>query len=675
MENRFGFKDLLYTVLFVILIVSLWLMMKQADRQYDVLLSIKESVDGQTSDIATINRRLAQGVSVGSRENAGQSDDDWPFKRIQEVQEREEYAQGDLYIDVFSVIPDRLTPYVSSDAYASTIQGYVLESLASRDPDTLEWQPFIATSWEIEDFSDRWQAYVDKRKDDPLTEQEVKDEAPYQALVEAGNSDEASAYLTKRLEEGRRTQDIAKEADAPVAVTINFDIRPNVTFSDGEPLTVDDVVFTFNWVMDPAVETPRTKAYYEKIRSVEKVDDDTVAFHFNEPYFEAFELAGGMAILPEHFYSQFSPEEFNTATGLLLGSGPYRLPNPTDWRPEPGKPVELVRNDRYWGEPAAFEKLVWRIIELPAARLTTFRNGDIDEFPATPEQYVDLLEDEKLLERTQHFEFQSPTAGYRYIGWNQMRNGKPTVFADKRVRQAMTMLINRERIVDEILLGYGMVISGPFSPLTQQSNKDIKPWPYDEDRARKLLAEAGFADRDNDGVLESKDGKPLRFDLIYPANSDIYERMVLFIKDTMAKAKVVVQPRPLEWSVLIETLKDTRDFDASSLGWSGSIESDPYQIFHSSQIPAPGDNAVHYSNPRLDKLIEDARSTVVEEDRMPKWHEVHAILHEDQPYTFLSAPRTLIFFDDRIQNIRRTTNGLTPLQEWYVPKTRQKWTK
>jgi peptide/nickel transport system substrate-binding protein len=174
-------------------------------------------------------------------------------------------------------------------------------------------------------------------------------------------------------------------------------------------------------------------------------------------------------------------------------------------------------------------------------------------------------------------------------------------------------------------------------------------------------------------VLEGKDGRPLAFKLTYPANSDTFNRIVLFLKDTYARAGVVIEPEPLEWSVLLKRIEN-RDLEAMSLGWTGGIESDPYQIFHSSQIQGVGDNTVSYSNPELDRLIEKARTTVDEEQRMPLWHQVHCILHEDQPYTFLFTRDTLAFYDRRIYNIQQTTTGLSPLREWYVPANQVKWT-
>ncbi|HEX7009402.1 MAG TPA: peptide-binding protein [Phycisphaeraceae bacterium] len=654
MDNRFGFKDLVFTLLLAVFIISVWLAMKQMDRHGDVLRSIDQKLTDQTRDLARLRRLLDQGsLALNARHSSnpgpatqGSSDQGEspaqadPFARIRAVQQNPDYALGDFYVDVFAVVPDRLTPLVSSDVYASTVQSYVLESLAQRDPETLEWQPLIASDWTIEDNTGAWRA-----------------------------------YMQRQGAEGAATAPTADDPERPIPLAITFRLRPGVVFSDGEPLTADDVVFTFDWIMNPEVEAPRERAYYEKIQRVEKVDELAVRFVFKEPYYQAFELAAVMPILPEHFYSRWTPQEFNQSTGLLMGSGPYRLEDPESWRPEPGKNIELVRNERYWGEPPAFDRLVWRIIENDAARLTTFRNGDIDEFPAQPEQYQMLLKDPDVQNRTQHFEFQSPTAGYLYIGWNQQRNGKPTIFADRRVRQALTMLIDRQRIVDEVMLGYAQVVSGPFNPLSPQSDPSVEPWPYDPTRAAALLKEVGFEDRNRDGVLELPDGRPLRFELNYPAGSEVFERIVLFIKDTLARGGVVMDPKPLEWSVLLQRVKDDRNYDAVSLGWSGTIESDPYQIFHSSQIPAPGDNSTSYANPRLDALIEQARMTVNEEERMPLWHQVHRILHEDQPYTFLFTRKTLVFFDGRIKNIQRTRLGLNPLQEWYVPQEQRKWSR
>jgi len=170
---------------------------------------------------------------------------------------------------------------------------------------------------------------------------------------------------------------------------------------------------------------------------------------------------------------------------LLLGSGPYRLADPRGWTPDLGL-VELERNPRYWGPvQPSFDRLLWKVIENDAARLTTFRNGEIDLYGARPREYRSLLEDRSLATRTVHLEYMSPTAGYSYIGWNQLRDGKPTRFADKRVRQAMTWLTDRGRIIEEVMLGYAEPAISPFNPRSKQHDPALQPRPWSISRTAR----------------------------------------------------------------------------------------------------------------------------------------------------------------------------------------------
>jgi peptide/nickel transport system substrate-binding protein len=379
-----------------------------------------------------------------------------------------------------------------------------------------------------------------------------------------------------------------------------------------------------------------------------------------------------MQILAEHFYSRYEPETFNELPGLLFGSGPYRLTvEPEAWSPGTGT-IELERNPRYWGVEPAFDRLVFREIADETARLVSFRNGEIDTLGLTPAQYRELHDDKNLLEMASLYEYESVTSGYRYIGWNQVRGRKPTRFADKRVRRAMTRLIDRDRLGEELMEGLARTASGPFHYLSDQSAPDVEPWPHDVEQARALLAEAGYEDRDDDGVIEGPAGDPFRFGLICPASSANYKHMVLFLKDSFARVGIALEPRPLEWTTMIQRIND-RDFDAMTLGWSGSVENDPYQIFHSDQIPEGGDNYIHYRSDPLDELIDEARTTMDRDRRMELWHEAHRVLHQDQPYTFLSTRTSTVFVNKRLKNVQRVRLGLSPLVEWYVPAPLQKW--
>jgi peptide/nickel transport system substrate-binding protein len=314
------------------------------------------------------------------------------------------------------------------------------------------------------------------------------------------------------------------------------------------------------------------------------------------------------------------------------------------------------------------------VIENDSARLTTFRNQDIDVYGARPREYQRLLDDAGLRARTQHFEYMSPTAGYNYIAWNQQRGDAPTRFADARVRRAMSHMTDVARIIDEVLLGYAEPAVSPFSPRSPQHDPSLVPIEYNLERARALLAEAGFEDRNGDGIIEGPDGRPFEFELTFFQDNEDTRRMVLFLRDLYARAGIVMRPRPTEWSVMLDNLR-RKDFDAITLGWTSGVEIDIFQMFHSSQTLEGGDNFIGYRNPELDRLIDAARAEVDEARRMPLWRAAERVLYEDQPYTFLFRRMTLAFIDERIANLENTALGLNLMAvpvEVYVPAAKQR---
>jgi len=386
-----------------------------------------------------------------------------------------------------------------------------------------------------------------------------------------------------------------------------------------------------------------------------------------------------LSILPKHFYAPYlqKPQEFNESKGLLLGSGPYRLADPKGWRPDAGS-VELVRNERYWGDvQPPFNRVLWKIIQNDSARLTTYRNGQIDAYSARPNEYASLKNDAQIMAKSHNFEYMPPVSGYSYIGWNQERSGKPTRFADKRVRQAMSHLTDVSRVIQDIFLGYAEPAISPFSNTSKQHNLNLQPWEFNLEKAQALLKEVGYEDRNGDGLLEDQAGQPFEFKLTYFEANEDTKRMVLLLKDLYARAGVKLEPFPQEWPVMLESL-NKKDFDAITLGWTSGIETDIFQMFHSTQAKTDGDNSISYKNPELDKLIDQARATVNEAERMPLWQQAERIMVDDQPYTFLMRRQSLSFVDKRIQNLQMTKLGLNrgslPLEN-YVPAAMQKYTQ
>ena len=614
MDNRFGLKDLFVMMLLAAILVLMVLKMVQDDRQWDRLIRIGGQVDQQTRDLQSLRRDMREGLAINPSHSGDASPTDAandPFARLRQAKQKPDYAVGDTVVEAFAQAVPTVNPLTAQDVYARILESRVCESLATTSYDTLEEVPMLAERWD----------------------------------------------------------------KAPDGLSATFYLRHGVTFSNGESFDADDVVYTFdNLIMNEQITDGRVREYLKIITKVEKIDPFTVKFHFARPFYESFQRAAGFSILPKDFFSQFTPDQIRQSPALLIGTGAYRMPSPTEYTP--GQPLELVRNERYWGVPGAWDRMIWKIIEKESTEYIAFGNGEIDIFGPTPEQHIEMIKNDVLTKSKQHRVFESVRSGYGYIAWNQHRGGNPTVFADKRVRQAMTMMVDRQRIIDELWLGFGTVADGPFHHLGPQHAPDVKPWPYDPARALALLKEAGFT-RDGEGPVIKPDGRPFEFQLVYPAGSELYKKIAFAIRDNYARCGVNMKLEPQKWALLLKTLNE-RTFDAITLGWSSDLEVDIEQAFHSRTI-ADGDNRNSYSNPELDRLIDEAHVTLDRDARLKIWQECHRIIHEDQPYTFLSRQKARLWLDNRIENVQPmpkiginyVSTWTTPI-EWYVPKGKQR---
>jgi peptide/nickel transport system substrate-binding protein len=524
-------------------------------------------------------------------------------------------TQGDWLVRALSSKPKTLTPFLSGDMYTSKIQNYVLESLLSRDSKTLEWAGLLAKKWSI--------------SDDGLS--------------------------------------------------ITFELREGIVFSDGEPLSASDVVFTYNFIMNDKINAPAQRSYLKLIKNVKALNSHTVIFTYHKPFFQALGLAGRIKILPKHFYKRYLkyPQEFNKSTSLLLGSGPYQLKFPNSWNPSLSH-IELLRNNHYSSrKQPSFNRLLWQIINTDSARLVAYRNGTIDTYEVKANAYQKLKNDPQISQKSHQINYMALHQGYNYIAWNSIKNGADgSLFADKRIRQAMTYLTNRDKIIDYVFKGQAEIAVSPFNIRSKQHDTSITPFEYNLKKAQQLLKDSGFIKKNKYGVLENTQGKPFSFKLSYPQHNDDRKRMVLLLKDEYAKAGIELIPDPQESNVLYKMM-DNKNYEALTLGWAGGgVETDIFLMFHSSQANPEGYNFISYKNPEMDRLIDLTRSTVDESQRMKMWQKIEKILHDDQPYTFLYRRRTLLFIDKRFKNLKTTKLGLNldllPL-EVFVPKSEQKY--
>ncbi len=445
------------------------------------------------------------------------------------------------------------------------------------------------------------------------------------------------------------------------ALEISFVIRDDVHFSDGHPITTDDVIFTYDTITNPGVDAASLANYYQDIDEVIKISDREVKFIMKRVYFRSLEFTGGMEIYPKHIYDFNDPEEFNKRITDPVGSGPYVFEK---W--DIGRGVVLRRNENYWGRKPKLKKIVCRFITNFTAAVQALRSGDTDYMRPLPDQFAELSKDKEFTKEIRCLSYWHPAVGYFWMGWNQDR----PFFKDSRVRLAMTHIVDRELICKSLLkVPEARVPTGNFYIFGPQYDANIEPWPYDPTKARKLLDEAGWVDSDGDGIRD-KDGVAFRFHYMI-GNIPLHEQIAKLLKDEAAKVGIEVSLDPYEWSVFIQRLQD-REFDAVNLAWHGGLAQDPYQIWHSSQIGNRGSNYVGFNNAEADAIIEEARRTLDDDKRNKMYHRFHRILHEEQPYTFIYTRPEQRFLDRRFENVIIHKLGLDP-HEWYVPREKQKY--
>lgn len=445
-------------------------------------------------------------------------------------------------------------------------------------------------------------------------------------------------------------------------LTIDFTLRDDIHFSDNTPITADDVVFSFSLIKNPKIDNAHLASYFQDVVSCAKIDGLQVRFTMSQVYFKSLEIVGSMSIVPRHIYGFTDETQFNEHRSNPIGSGPYVFEK---W--EVGSYISLVRNENYWGKKPQIKKLVFKVITNDLAALSSMRSHQIDFIsPMQPEQFLKLSADEEFLKEYSPVSYWSPSEGYSYIGWNMTSE----FFNDAKVRLAMTHLVDRESIRDNISAGMTKIVIGPFYHSSPQYNKNLQPWPYDPKEAARLLDEAGWKDSDGDGIRD-KNGRAFRFKFLITSGNDTRERIIKLLKDDFAKVGIEIVPDAYEWSVFIQRVMN-KEFDATILGWTGVMEADPYQVWHSSQTAGGGCNRIGFNNPQADALIEQARRTLDKDKRNELYYRLQEILHNEQPYTFMFAAPTLGFVSKRFENVQAHTLGVN-IHKWYVPAEKQRY--
>ncbi len=434
---------------------------------------------------------------------------------------------------------------------------------------------------------------------------------------------------------------------------IIFHLRPGVKFHDGHTVSATDLKFTYDAIMDPANVSPRL-ADYEPVKNVQVLDPLTVRVVYKRLYSPALGT-WMMGILPEHLLNRaalqdeahrrgLDPESMSVRQSSFnrhpVGCGPFRF---REWKSD--QYILLKRFEDYWEGPPNYGKYAYRIVPDMLTQEMEFYAGTVDSYAVQPHQVHRLKDDPR------YQSFSGLSFGYTYIGYNLRR----PPFDDIRVRRALGMAVDVDKIIRYVLYGQGERITGPFPKQTDFFNNAVRPLPYDPESALRLLAEAGWQ-RNNGGWLE-KDGKRLEFTLITNQGNNIRKAILSIVQDSWRKIGVDVSTDLLEWAVFIQERVNKLDFDALVLGWSMGIEPDLYQIWHSSQTGPYQLNFVGFKDREADDLIIKIRQEYNREQQVVDCHRLHEIIAEEQPYTFLFVRKWTALLDKRIVIMERASNG------------------
>lgn len=437
-----------------------------------------------------------------------------------------------------------------------------------------------------------------------------------------------------------------------------FRLRRDVYWHDGEPVTAEDVAFTFERAKDPETASLLGSAYLSEVARAEVLDPHTIRFAFERPHAQALEDFW-WAPMPRHLLEDVPPAELASApfNRAPVGSGPFRF---VEWRANDR--LVLERNDDYpeaLGGPPALDRVVFRIVPEATTLLTELLTGRVHmAVPVEPEQT-------EQIEASGAAELRStPGRTFYYIGWNNAR----APFDDPAVRRAMTLGIDRPGIVAGLLYGFGEPAVGPVPPWHPLA-PGVEPLPYDTVAAARLLDEAGWRDRNGDGIREDAAGRPLRFTLL-TSDRLLNRNIGAVVQAQLRRIGVAVDIRAVEFQTLVAAHRG-RDFDAVLSAWvldNFQLASTPMSLFHSRWVPVPGSaNRSSFAHPVADSLIEAGAAATDPGDARRVWHDFTELLQSEQPYTFLFWFPELSGVSSRLRGVVLDARGqFVSIADWHL---------
>lgn len=478
-------------------------------------------------------------------------------------------------------------------------------------------------------------------------------------------------------------------------------LRDDVKWSDGTPFTTKDIEFGYGLLNNPNVDGDSIRTYYQDLLECRPFGPHVIRMRYRQQYFKAFEFTYGITLFapPFHFFAKLFQEKgreltlddltpaqeaekkqvsihgqefgkfFNTDDRYNrgpLGTGPYTVDK---WVSKDR--VELARNVNYWNPQTAghVDRIIVKFIPDQVSAMAALKAGEIDFFyDMSPEQYFEDWPNIDANRRSDYVlaSWYAPT--FSYFGWNFLA----PQFQDRRVRIALALLLDRQDFVDTKLHGAGVVVSGTQYYFGPGYDPEVAPIGYDPETARDLLAAAGWIDSDNDGILD-RDGMKFEIKLMLPQGKPIIVQRCEVLQKNLKSVGIDLKIQDLEWASFIDKVR-AKECDVITLSWATPVESDPFQIWHSSGAGRHnrGSNSISYNNPQADSLIEMLRTTLDEKKRQRIHWTFHRLIDSEQPYMFLWIPKEFGAYHKRFRNVKwyRLRPGFD-LSEWYVPKNEQ----
>lgn len=484
---------------------------------------------------------------------------------------------------------------------------------------------------------------------------------------------------------------------------IVFTLREGLKWSDGEPFTVDDIVFTYNDILfNPKIPS----GVRDILRigeqglfpSVEKVGDRQVKFTVPEPFAPFLRYAGGISIMPKHALEASvntmgadDQPEFLSTWGTdteptqIIGNGPYRLVNYA-----PGQRMIFERNPYYWKndinpsqEPQPYvEKLIQQIVESTDSALLQFRSGGIDVMGLTPEQFSLLKRETKKGKFTIYND--EPRPGSSFITFNintGKRDGQPLIdpaksrwFNSREFRQAVAYSLDRQTMINNLYQGLGRPQTSPIAVQSPYYLENGKTYDYNLEKAKELLLSAGFSYNAENQLIDSE-GNLVRFTLNTNSGNTLREKMGAQIKRDLGQVGIQVDFQPIAFNTLVDRAANTFEWDCILLGFGGGTEPNgganvwktegSLHMFNQNVL-AEGetpltDRQVSQWEKDIEKLYIQGAQQLDEEKRKAIYGEAQMLIQENLPFIYLVNPLSLIAIRDRIEGVKYTARYSSPL--------------